>query len=132
MITGLNHLTIAVTDLDLSFNFYVGVLGFKPGARWNEGAYLSAGDLWLCLSFGAVSPSNDYTHFAFSSDESSFDDLVQRIVASGATCWKKNSSEGDSHYFLDPDGHKLELHTGNLKSRIDSVDSQPYAGWLRL
>lgn len=132
MITGLNHLTIAVTDLEISFKFYVDVLGFKPSAKWNEGAYLSAGDLWLCLSLGPVSPSKDYTHFAFSSDESSFTDLVKRIKASGATCWKKNSSEGDSYYFLDPDSHKLELHTGNLRSRTDSVDSNPYAGWKRL
>ena len=30
MITGLNHITIAVNDISRSFNFYVEALGFTP------------------------------------------------------------------------------------------------------
>jgi catechol 2,3-dioxygenase-like lactoylglutathione lyase family enzyme len=47
MITGLNHITLSVRDLDRSFQFYVKTLGAKPLARWRRGAYLLAGDLWL-------------------------------------------------------------------------------------
>lgn len=50
MLTGLNHLTLAVSDLDRSFEFYRHLLGFTPHARWQGGAYLSLGALWLCLS----------------------------------------------------------------------------------
>ena len=109
MVTGLNHLTLAVSDLQKSFAFYVDVLGFTPEARWDNGAYLSAGGFWICLSLEPASPASDYTHFAFSINESEFDAAVARIAEAGATCWKTNSSEGDSYYFLDPDGHKLEL-----------------------
>ena len=129
MITGLNHLTIAVSDLARSLDFYVGVLGFIPEGRWDKGAYLTAPNLWLCLTLESASPAKDYTHFAFSIDAKNFDDGVSRIVSAGARCWKNNSSEGLSYYFLDPDGHKLELHCGDLQTRLESIQRNPYSGW---
>lgn len=54
MLTGLNHLTLAVTDVDRSLDFYRDLLGFVPHARWQSGAYLSLGELWLCLSLDAA------------------------------------------------------------------------------
>lgn len=69
MLTGLNHLTLAVSDLDRSFEFYRHLLGFTPHARWQGGAYLSLGALWLCLSRDearAQQSARDYTHYAFS------------------------------------------------------------------
>lgn len=50
MLTGLNHLTLAVSNLASSLNFYTQTLGFIPKAAWDHGAYLSLGELWLCLS----------------------------------------------------------------------------------
>ncbi|QXI26096.1 VOC family protein [Pseudomonas vanderleydeniana] len=50
MLTGFNHLTLATGNLPISTAFYQEVLGFKLLARWETGAYLSLGDLWLCLS----------------------------------------------------------------------------------
>ena len=46
MITGLSHLTlaVAVADVERSFEFYATLLGCRPEARWNRGAYLRAGD----------------------------------------------------------------------------------------
>lgn len=34
--------------------------------------------------------------------------VVARIRAAGASEWKDSSSEGESLYFLDPNGHRLE------------------------
>ena len=64
MLRGLNHITIAVGDLDTSFDFYTQLLGFKPHARWDAGAYLSLGDLWICLSCDTAVSSQDYSHVA--------------------------------------------------------------------
>lgn len=129
MITGLNHLTIAVSDLSRSFDFYVEILGFIPQGRWNNGAYLSAGDLWLCLTLETALPAKDYTHYAFSVNDDHFAECVMKLESYGSTCWKKNISEGASYYFLDPDGHKLEIHCGDLESRLAANESKPYAGW---
>lgn len=50
MLTGLNHIILAVSDLTNSLNFYTETLGFTPKAKWDHGAYLALGDLWLCLN----------------------------------------------------------------------------------
>lgn len=131
-ITNINHVTIAVTDLERSLRFYVDVLGCRPRARWNGGAYLSAGPVWLCLALGPASPSNDYSHVAFSVADDALDEVTARLDSAGARRWKDNESEGPSLYFLDPDGHKLELHCGTLESRLASADDSSYEGWQRL
>ncbi|WP_163575101.1 fosfomycin resistance glutathione transferase [Halomonas faecis] len=131
MITGINHVTLAVSDLPRAFAFYTEVLGLKPIAKWTSGAYLQAGDDWICLSLDAEtrnSPHPDYTHLAFSVPSLAFNDTAEAIRASNATIWKQNSSEGDSLYFLDPDGHKLEIHSGDLNSRLAALRERPYDG----
>lgn len=126
MLTGLNHITIAVSNLEASLHFYTHVLGFTPHVKWNKGAYLTLGELWFCLSCDIPSPKTDYTHIAFDIDASHFDKFVEKLKESNVIEWKDNKSEGQSYYILDPDGHKLEIHTGNIQSRIDSLTKIPY------
>lgn len=119
-ISGLNHLTLAVCDVTRSITFYRDVLGFRLRAQWPEGAYLEAGSLWLCLSLDAAAGSasrRDYTHYALDVAAEDFAALSRRARQT-ASIWKENGSEGESLYFLDPDGHRLELHVGSLESRL--------------
>jgi catechol 2,3-dioxygenase-like lactoylglutathione lyase family enzyme len=126
----LNHVTLSVAELERSFEFYARVLGFRPLARWKTGAYLLAGEsTWLCLTLDArrsTKPPAEYSHLAFSVTSESFSQAVAAIRASGARAWQENSSEGDSHYFLDPDGHRLEVHVGDWRSRLAACRQQPY------
>jgi catechol 2,3-dioxygenase-like lactoylglutathione lyase family enzyme len=126
MLTGLNHITIAVSDLGRSLNFYCTVLGMKPHVRWDAGAYLSLGDVWFCLSCDEVKPAQDYCHIALDIAESDFNAFTEKLRAENIVEWKQNKSEGQSLYFLDPDGHKLEIHSGDLKSRLKSLETHPY------
>ncbi|QYF94462.1 VOC family protein [Massilia sp. PAMC28688] len=131
MLTGLNHLTLSCTDLDRSMAFYGDVLGFRRCARWDRGAYLSLGQLWLCLATGGARPSageGDYTHYALSVEAHQFADFAAQLRAAGVIEWKADTSEGDSIYFLDPDGHRLEVHAGTLQSRLEQCRSAPYSG----
>jgi catechol 2,3-dioxygenase-like lactoylglutathione lyase family enzyme len=131
ILTGLNHLTFAVRDLDRSVDFYQHLLGFHLHARWDAGAYLSLGELWLCLSLDSLKAervASDYTHYAFNIAQDNFGTFLQRLREHGVTEWRQNRSEGDSLYFLDPDGHKLEAHVGDLDSRLAQCRAQPYTG----
>lgn len=132
MILGLNHITIAVSDLERSLNFYSNTLGFTPHARWDSGAYLSIGELWFCLSLDEPCPKDDYTHLAFDISSQDFESFAKRVVALDVEVWKENKSEGQSLYILDPDGHKLEIHSGSLKSRLESLKTKPYKGLVLL
>lgn len=118
MTMGVNHITFAVADLVRAVRFYVEVIGCTKVATWKRGAYLRAGDMWLCLSLDAVANGvRDYTHVAFSFDAAGLARFRERLAASGGSEWQANTSEGDSVYFLDPDGHRLEAQVGSLASR---------------
>lgn len=132
MLEGLNHITIAVSDVEKSLNFYSNILGMKPHVRWDNGAYLSLGSLWFCLSYDEVKPSQDYTHIALDVSVENFHAVSNNLREANVDEWKQNSSEGNSFYFLDPDGHKLEIHAGDLASRLESLKTKPYKGlvWL--
>lgn len=129
MLSGLNHLTLAVTQLERSITFYQAILGFKLDACWAGGAYLSLNDLWLCLSLDSTRQNMstaDYTHYAFSTTAANFPKIVDQLRQQHVREWKSNASEGDSFYFLDPDGHQLEIHVGSLASRLAQCRLKPY------
>lgn len=129
-VTGLNHITLAVADIERSSSFYRDVLGCTVRAVWAKGAYLEAGHLWLCLSQdqeARPSPYPNYSHIAFSVADADYAALSARIVAE-CDIWKDNQSEGASTYFLDPDGHKLEIHVGTLESRLRHYRANPSKG----
>ncbi|KMJ45518.1 glutathione transferase [Xenorhabdus khoisanae] len=128
MLTGLNHLTLTTSNLERSLNFYINQLGFTLHVRWQNGAYLSLRELWLCLSCDEAKPARDYTHIAFSISANDFPAFKEKILAAGIQQWKENRSEGESIYLLDPDGHQLEIHVGSLASRLDTLRNKPYKG----
>ncbi|MDP5216588.1 VOC family protein [Ruegeria sp. 2205SS24-7] len=116
-IRGINHVTLVCSGLDRSCTYYCDILGAQPRARWATGAYLELGALWLCLELGTPDSRADDTHLALDCDASDYNALAARITAASAQ-WKENGSEVASLYFLDPDGHKLELHVGDLCTRL--------------
>ncbi|TCP33202.1 catechol 2,3-dioxygenase-like lactoylglutathione lyase family enzyme [Sphingomonas sp. BK235] len=126
-VTGINHVTLAVSDVARSLAFYRDVLGCTVRARWAEGAYVEAGTLWLCLlhdDAARTAPHADYTHLAFSVAEADYAALSARLTAE-CVIWKTDRSEGASTYFLDPDGHRLEIHLGTLETRLAHYREHP-------
>ena len=86
----------------------------------------------LVLRYHARLTSNlDYTHIAFTVADADFRCLSERLIAECAI-WKDNESEGASTYFLDPDGHKLEIHVGSLSERLAYYQAHPEKGVIVL
>jgi catechol 2,3-dioxygenase-like lactoylglutathione lyase family enzyme len=136
MISGPSHLTFAVSNLDRSLEFYVGRLGLTALVRWNEGAYLTAGDFWISLildpAAGEATNNSSYTHVAFAVPPEQFAALRDKLLAHDAEEWQLNTSPGESFYFLDPDGHKLEIHARTLADRLAWLRENPTPGlrWM--
>jgi len=119
-ITGLSHLTLSVSDLERSVAFYSESLGFSIRMRSPSSAYLEAGTLWLALVLDPVArrgPLLEYSHVALSIAPAALLLLAETLRRAGVTCWQE-SERSDSFYFLDPDGHKLELHSGDIRHRL--------------
>jgi hypothetical protein len=67
----------------------------------------------------------EYTHTAFTVSTPEFSRLVEQLQKAQVICWQDNRSPGASFYFLDPDGHKLEIHVSNLEDRLRSLKANP-------
>ncbi len=130
MINGINHITFGVTDLEKSLAFYVDLLGLTLVTKWHKGAYLLAGQQWIALNVDENKdkvPTKDYTHIAFNVLPKDFTTLKQKLTQAGIKPFKENTSEGESFYFLDPDGHKLELHHNTLEDRLKWIEERSSA-----
>ena len=130
-ISGIGHVTLSVRDLLKSLDFYTGVLECRLIARWNAGAYLLAGELWITLIEDDAMQdevSAEYTHVALAVSTEDFEALRERIEGSGAEIWQEDGTPGSSLYFTDPNGHKLELSTSNLEDRLRADRQNPPEG----
>jgi catechol 2,3-dioxygenase-like lactoylglutathione lyase family enzyme len=131
LVEGINHATFAVRELERSFCFYTEVLGLRAVARWDGGAYLEAGRDWIVLIVDRETrrgPLREYTHLAFSVSPAAFGEARERLREAGVEVWQENPTEGESLYFLDPNGHKLEIHTSDLTKRLDADHRNPPPG----
>ena len=70
----------------------------------------------------------EYTHFAFDVAPEEFVDRCAALRRAGVDIWQENWTEGESLYFLDPDGHKLEIHCSDLQARLAAARENPWEG----
>lgn len=100
-------------------------------ARWDRGAYLLAGETWIALNMDdqtQIGPLPEYTHVAFSVRMEELGALKERLLHAGASVWQEPRDDR-SFYFTDPDGHKLELHTSDLETRLAEFLDDPPDGF---
>ncbi|WP_334072788.1 MULTISPECIES: metallothiol transferase FosB [Paenibacillus] len=123
-IQGINHFCFSVSDLEASIRFYRQVFEAKLLAKGRSLAYFDLNGLWLALNQEDVERNGSprtYTHIAFSVKEADWAVMLERLQRAGAEVLPgrtRDERDGKSVYFLDPDGHMFEFHTGTLADRL--------------
>lgn len=122
MIKSINHITFSVSNMEQSIKFYRDILGANMLVEGEKTSYLTIGGVWLALNEEKHIPRNEihhsYTHIAFTIEEKDFDYWYKKLRENNVNILegrKRNVKDKRSIYFTDPDGHKLELHTGSFK-----------------
>lgn len=125
-VTGFNHLTLKVRNLEQSLQFYTTVLGLALVHKGRNDAYLEWGSAWICLigePNGSATVSErkmGVDHIAFTIAENDFAEAVEVLKRHEVPIVRGPVQRGLgwSVNFLDPDGVQLELHTSGLQERM--------------
>jgi catechol-2,3-dioxygenase len=128
---GIDHLALAVRDVERSTQWYIDVLGFEPRheGMWDGiPVFIGKGDTALALfpaqpNAGSTSSSRDQIrmlHFALRSDHKNFIAAQEELKRRGIQFGFQDHEISHSIYFQDPDGHEVEITTYELEGRAPS------------
>lgn len=124
----LNHTIVACRDKQVSAEFWSDILGLRIGKPFSLFLPLEAdNDVGLDLAELPVDTEIHPQHYAFLVSAEQFDEGLDKIKRYGLTYWSdprrsrvneiNYNDGGRGVYFLDPNGHFLEMIT------------VPYGGW---
>ena len=125
---GIDHVALAVQDIERSANWYIEVLGFKRlhEGMWNDvPTFIGKGNTGIALfpvssHAGPVSSVRSgirMLHLAFRADRDGFVAAQQELETRGIQIEFQDHEISHSIYFRDPDGHHLEITTYDLAGR---------------
>jgi catechol 2,3-dioxygenase-like lactoylglutathione lyase family enzyme len=113
---GLDHVAVAVADLDRSEDFYREVLGLERVIpEWDPPRVMASGGSGIAMfpegdDFpGETAPH--ILHIAFRVDRDAFEAAQAELSERGIETSFSDHGAAHSIYFEDPDGHRLELTT---------------------
>jgi catechol 2,3-dioxygenase-like lactoylglutathione lyase family enzyme len=116
----LNHTIVACRDQQRSASFLTQILGLPAATRF--GHFLVVGtDNGVSLDFAETDRDIAVQHYAFLIAEEDFDVIFGRITERGVPYWAdpgrtrpgeiNHNDGGRGVYFVDPDGHLMEIIT---------------------
>jgi catechol 2,3-dioxygenase-like lactoylglutathione lyase family enzyme len=122
----LNHTIVNARDKEATARHLTSLLGLPEHTTYGPFAVVELGN-GVSLDIADDQGTPHPQHYAFLVSEEDFDAIQGRIVASGTTFWAdpdrrhegviNHKDGGRGLYWLDPDGHVLEILT------------VPYGGW---
>ncbi len=127
-IKGLSHITFVCKDLEKTAHLFKHVFGAEEIYSSSDKTFsiakerfLNVAGIWIAIMEGE-SIEKTYNHIAFQVASEDLSAFEERVISLGLTILpgrKRDSAEGDSLYFYDYDNHLLELHTGDLDTRLE-------------
>jgi catechol 2,3-dioxygenase-like lactoylglutathione lyase family enzyme len=122
---GIDHIAIAVKDVERSVAWYKEVLGLErryEEAWGNYPAMVGIGTTAIALfpvegASAKPSPGRDVLamrHFAFRADRANFERARLELGRRGLSVEYQHHGVSESIYFHDPDGHEVEITTYEL------------------
>lgn len=119
---GIDHVALAVTDVERAASWYIEVLGFEHRHKgmWNGvPVFVGKGTTALALFAareGASRPSSrpdhlGMLHLAFRASRAEFANAQRELNSRGIRFEFQDHEISQSIYFDDPDGHQLEITT---------------------
>lgn len=116
----LNHIIIPAYNSELSANFLARILGLPAPIQVGPFMMVKTNND-VDLDFMTTSENMQPRHYAFLVSEPEFDQIFARIAEENLTYWDSfkqenpgtinHSNGGRGLYFLDPNGHLLEVMT---------------------
>src|SRR5439155_6182560 len=122
---GIDHVALAVRDVERSANWYIDVLGFERRYEemWNGiPTFIGKGNTGIALfpvrDGDSKSPARSgrirMLHLAFRANRENFLGAQQELKKCGIKFEFQDHEISHSIYFRDPDGHQLEITTYDL------------------
>jgi catechol 2,3-dioxygenase-like lactoylglutathione lyase family enzyme len=123
---GIDHVALAVRDVERSAQWYVEVLGFERRyeGMWNSiPTFIGKGTTAIALFSirdrdsrpAARTAKTGMLHLAFRADRKNFLIAQDELKRRGIKFESQDHEISHSIYFRDPDGHELEITTYELK-----------------
>jgi catechol 2,3-dioxygenase-like lactoylglutathione lyase family enzyme len=124
-ITTLDHVAIAVADVERSRDFYARALGFERFyPEWDVPVMMGTNGIGLAIFDQQAHPSPTpadaapgavrILHIAFRVDREGFDAARRELAGEGVRATFSDHGISHSLYLRDPDGHQIELTTYDL------------------
>lgn len=118
-LAGLDHVAIAVADIEHSARWYLDVLGFE---RMHDGmwdgvpTFVGKGETGLALfpNKKNLASRGGILHIAFRASRAEFENAQRELTTRGIPFEFQDHEISHSIYFSDPDGHHLEITTYEL------------------
>jgi catechol 2,3-dioxygenase-like lactoylglutathione lyase family enzyme len=125
---GIDHIALAVRDIEHSAKWYIDVLGFERRyeGMWNGiPVFIGKGDTALALfpvreresQTAMRSDNSDMLHLAFRADAGNFVAAQNELNRRGIKFEFEDHEISHSIYFRDPDGNRLEITTYELEGK---------------
>lgn len=123
---GINHICFSVSNIERSIIFYEQVFGAKLLVKGRKLAYFDLNGLWVALNeeseIERKELNKSYTHIAFTIKEEDYEKykaMLEELMVNVLRGRDRDERDKKSIYFTDPDGHIFELHTGQLRDRME-------------